>query len=405
MKKEWEFKNLQLLPAVVTVDRHCKFKKVDDNFKKLFGYIEQEESSMSLEGMNSRNYLPISLEIMHKMVAGEVKNYRLKKKYSLRNGHLIETCCSVNGRYNNEGNFIEAIIEITDQETGGMACTEIEEMVMIYRPLLNGASLGAILYDLTTQKIIYTNTAAQEIFDKTEEELLQDITTATFDSGSIGQVIADFKQKILSDDNVTTIQWIQKGEEGTDAILEIQSYSLKPIKNNIYVLLIKNITEQNKAQETQKELERLQKELDISAREISSNLMYLSDKNNTLSNVKEGLVELSKKAPGNLRRDIHSLINQISRDENLDEDWDKFKLHFERVHPDFFSNLKAKFPVLSQRELKHCAYIQIGLNVKEVAQVLAISTKGVEMARYRIKKKLKVEEKQKLSDFIQSLTK
>lgn len=67
--------------------------------------------------------------------------------------------------------------------------------------------------------------------------------------------------------------------------------------------------------------------------------------------------------------------------------------------------MKAKFPGLSSTDLKLCAYLRLNLSSKEIAQLLNISLKGVEISRYRVRKKLQLSTETNLYDFLMEVTK
>ena len=102
-------------------------------------------------------------------------------------------------------------------------------------------------------------------------------------------------------------------------------------------------------------------------------------------------------------KQIREMDKLISQGEQQDRDWDTFKVHFEKVHPAFFSALKQACPELSPNDLKHCAYLRINLSVKEVAQMLGINAQSVNQSRYRLKKKLGLSTEDSLSDYIQTI--
>jgi DNA-binding CsgD family transcriptional regulator len=95
---------------------------------------------------------------------------------------------------------------------------------------------------------------------------------------------------------------------------------------------------------------------------------------------------------------------QKAIDENLESshDWEKFKLHFENVHPKFFERLSKQVPNITVNDLKNCAYIKMNLSVKEVAVLMNITPKSAKMNRYRLKKKLSLGEDDSLLRFIQN---
>ena len=75
----------------------------------------------------------------------------------------------------------------------------------------------------------------------------------------------------------------------------------------------------------------------------------------------------------------------------------------QQVHPRFFEKLQSNFPDLTPNELKLCAYTRINLSNKEIARLLDVNSSSVEMARYRMKKKVGLEGQTTITDFIQTV--
>jgi DNA-binding CsgD family transcriptional regulator len=67
--------------------------------------------------------------------------------------------------------------------------------------------------------------------------------------------------------------------------------------------------------------------------------------------------------------------------------------------------LKNKHPEISPSELKLCAYLRMNLSSKEIAQLLNISVRGVEISRYRLRKKLNLATGENLFDYLIQLQK
>jgi len=151
------------------------------------------------------------------------------------------------------------------------------------------------------------------------------------------------------------------------------------------------------------EKEELQSELDYRNRELSSSLLLDSRKSNQLTTIRDSLQKILGNVDVTTRKEINRLIRDIDRNINLDEDWKKFQLHFEEVHPNFFTKLNTEFPDLSSKQLRHCAYIKLGLSSKETAQLLNLAPKSIEMARYRLKKKMSFRTGDRFYEYILSL--
>jgi len=94
--------------------------------------------------------------------------------------------------------------------------------------------------------------------------------------------------------------------------------------------------------------------------------------------------------------------NTLKVDERLEDDWEKFSYHFDQVHSNFIKRLKQGYPNLTPKDQKLCAYLRMNLTSKEIAPLLNISVRGVEISRYRLRKKLSLNKEENLSEFMMS---
>lgn len=72
------------------------------------------------------------------------------------------------------------------------------------------------------------------------------------------------------------------------------------------------------------------------------------------------------------------------------------------VYGDYTRRLQDTYPQLTSSDIRLCCYIKMGLSSKEIAPLINISFKSVEMARYRLRKKLGLETSTSLSDYLSS---
>ncbi|WP_187271142.1 helix-turn-helix and ligand-binding sensor domain-containing protein [Neolewinella aurantiaca] len=144
--------------------------------------------------------------------------------------------------------------------------------------------------------------------------------------------------------------------------------------------------------------QRLQEDINSKNREVANSTMSLVRKNELLQQIKENL--LSNQNP---EKSIAQVIQTI--DKNLDEGetWSLFKEAFENADQDFFKKVKELHPELSPNDLKLCAYLRLNLSSKEIAPMLNISPRSVEVKRYRLRKKINLEPKAGLVEYIMSL--
>jgi len=98
--------------------------------------------------------------------------------------------------------------------------------------------------------------------------------------------------------------------------------------------------------------------------------------------------------------ELKKMIKVLSEDDKMDKDWEHFAQHFDKVNSDFVVSLKEKHPTITGNELKLCAYLRMNLSTKEIAQLMNISVRGVEISRYRLRKKLHIPSEKSLFDYL-----
>lgn len=146
---------------------------------------------------------------------------------------------------------------------------------------------------------------------------------------------------------------------------------------------------------------KLQTELNLKSRALTSSAMNLIQKNELLSQVKQTLKTMDKSNWSvQSNTDINRLVKSIDKDLASGEEWAQFEENFDQVHGNFIRRLKEAYPKLTPQEIKFSAYLRMNLNSKEIAHLLNISVRGVEIGRYRVRKKLALERKDNLSDFL-----
>ena len=169
-----------------------------------------------------------------------------------------------------------------------------------------------------------------------------------------------------------------------------------------YVFWILRKKEKIKKQLKEVENRELNENLSSKNRELTSNTLIISEKNQTLKALLKEIETLNEE---DVLPAFHAnrLKKEIKNHLNDKDEWQYFKLHFESVHPDFFTVLKQKYPVLTENDLRLCAYIRIGMNTKEISQMLSVLPETVNMARYRMRKKLELVQDESLEDLLRGV--
>jgi len=145
----------------------------------------------------------------------------------------------------------------------------------------------------------------------------------------------------------------------------------------------------------------LDKELKFRQGEMVTMAMSIIHKNEFLQNLKSEVVRSKSKVKDNeTRLELNKLALMITQDLSIDRDREKFQMHINEQNSQFVLKLSKSFPTMTDNEKRLASMLRLNLSSKEIASILNISPKSVEMNRYRLRKKLKVNPKVSLSDFI-----
>ena len=128
--------------------------------------------------------------------------------------------------------------------------------------------------------------------------------------------------------------------------------------------------------------------------------MHIGNKNETLEQLEGKLQQISQKVNPDAKKHILKLVGQIQNDLEHDNDWKDFATYFDEVHDKFLFRLKEQFSDLTPKDLKMCAYLRMNQSTKEIAPLMNISIRGVEVSRYRIRKKLNLSKDTNLNQFM-----
>ncbi|WP_299097766.1 triple tyrosine motif-containing protein [uncultured Winogradskyella sp.] len=154
-----------------------------------------------------------------------------------------------------------------------------------------------------------------------------------------------------------------------------------------------------KGLENQKQLmqfknQNLQQDIENKNRELGMSTMNLINKNELLNDIKKELVKAKK------IEDLKSVIKLINKNLNTTDDWKLFEEAFNNADKDFLKKIKHIHPSLTSNDLRLCAYLRLNLSSKEIAPLLNISPKSVEVKRYRLRKKMNLGHDVNLTDYI-----
>lgn len=150
--------------------------------------------------------------------------------------------------------------------------------------------------------------------------------------------------------------------------------------------------------------EKLQNEMVYRDKELANQTMNLIAKNKLLSSLKDELQRIqSATKDGLVKTKMAILRNRIEKEIDNNEQNKIFETYFEEVHADFFNRIKEKYPQLSPKDLRLCAYIRMDMSTKEISALLNITYRGAEINRYRLRKKLDLSREVNLATFLSNI--
>lgn len=180
----------------------------------------------------------------------------------------------------------------------------------------------------------------------------------------------------------------------TTRILNIRrkEYEAERNKQNIRILEQEKLIAQQQQQ-------LLQTELSTKSKELASLALDVYAKEKVIESLKESMY--NQKLKGSIsQKDVDNLLKKIENDTGNLEFWNIYQKNFDLIHDHFFRNLRERYPSLTASDLKFCALLRLNLSTKDIAKFTNLTVRGVEAARYRLRKKLNLPEKASLIEFL-----
>ncbi len=189
------------------------------------------------------------------------------------------------------------------------------------------------------------------------------------------------------------------------------SYYIHKAYRNFYHLQREKLIEENnrlleiKELEIEQQLMKLENEkltldVDKKNKELAATSMSLNSKNELLAYIKEDLKKTSESTDS---LSVKSVIRTINKNITEEDSWKVFKEAFDNADKDFLKKIKLAHPSLTPNDLRLCAYLRLNLSSKEIAPLLNISLRSVEIKRYRLRKKMDLHHEQGLVEYILSV--
>lgn len=154
--------------------------------------------------------------------------------------------------------------------------------------------------------------------------------------------------------------------------------------------------------------QRLQYDLRHKSQELASSTMNLIRKNEILLDINHHLTKVTTDISENseskvILKKIQKMQDAIKQNIEQDNNWKRFSENFDLVYENYLKRLCENYSQLTISDRKLCAYLKMDLSSKDIAPLLNMSFRSVEMSRYRLRKKMNLNRDVNLSDFLQNI--
>lgn len=147
----------------------------------------------------------------------------------------------------------------------------------------------------------------------------------------------------------------------------------------------------------------LREELQNKDRRLMSSSLNTVQNQQFLKELRRDLSDSISESELTAKKELKKTIRKIDYNLDQDEEWLSLLNHFNTVHVGFVEKLSKLHPSLTDTEQRHCIFIKLHMQTKEIAQILHIDPRSVQASRYRIKKKMGLAEGVDLRDYVLKL--
>ena len=146
------------------------------------------------------------------------------------------------------------------------------------------------------------------------------------------------------------------------------------------------------------------KEIDIKQKELIDLSLYIKQQRTYIEDTSRRLNDAANlDSADDMRASIQTIARELTENLRLSNEMDRVYTQVEAMHKNFVSRLLMRCPSLTEREKRLAILLRLGLSTKEIAGMLNIEPKSVEIGRYRFRQKLKIDRSVNLTQFLQLL--
>ncbi len=182
-------------------------------------------------------------------------------------------------------------------------------------------------------------------------------------------------------------------------LIFVSRFRLKRKKDELIIIQKEEIA-QFELQQRKEENVSLNRKLELRNRELTSKTMGIIKNGKFIGEIIDELQKLEVKKE-NCKK-VETIVERLKN--NLKEDsWKEFEIRFAKVYKDFYTKLLDICPTLTPNERKLCAFLKLNMTTKEIAAITYQSSKSIDVARYRLRKKMNLQREENLINFLSKI--
>lgn len=148
----------------------------------------------------------------------------------------------------------------------------------------------------------------------------------------------------------------------------------------------------------------LQNEVENKRKDLINYAMSIVEQKEYFEQVSDSLRSLVNEKRNEIKEEkLRKLEIEIRQRMSFADKVEDFNIRIEKMHRDFMGRISQLYPDLSANEIRLAVLIRLGISSKEIATLLNISPKSVEINRYRLRKKLGLDRGANLTHFINNI--
>ena len=297
------------------------------------------------------------------------KSQFIKEKFGDQQS-LINVYHSIAEYYYKSGNYPKALEYINKS-------ISIAQQLKISQVVKSGYGLLKDIYQ------------AQEKFDKALDYQIR-YTHINDSIYNVGKSMRIAQLEILYESELRQVELDLKNQR--NIFINIAIYGVLFFLLIILFFVYKNLRskfKQNKLKRINLEMEKekLNLKLETKNRELTRNIIHLTEKNELLFDLQKTLQKLKSNMKNENKPHIQSVINDIKASSN-NNIWDEFEIRFCNVHKDFYKKLRFDHPQVTQNEKRLASFLRLNMSSKEISMITKQSVHSIAVARTRLRKKL-----------------